>query len=76
VVGQVRDLTIVETHPTFNVRDFAVLARRYPRHDGITLAAQSSWTLGLIAALDQLLSETRASDWIGQMRWLNEWQVR
>ncbi len=62
---------------TFNIRDFVVLARRYPRHGGIILAAQSSWTLsGLIAALDQLLSETQASDWIGQMRWLNEWRVR
>ena len=62
---------------TFNVRDFVVLARRYPRHGGIILAAQSNWTLsGLIAALDRLLSETQASDWIGQVRWLNEWQVR
>ena len=52
---------------TFNVRDFAVLARRYPRHGGIILAAQSSWTLSdLIAALDRLLSETQASDWIGR----------
>jgi hypothetical protein len=62
---------------TFNVRDFVVLARRYPQHGGIILAAQSSWTLsGLIAALDRLLSETQASDWIGQVRWLNEWRAR
>jgi len=62
---------------TFNVRDFVVLVRRYPRHGGVILAAQSSWTLsGLIAALDRLLSETRASDWVGQVRWLNEWRAR
>ncbi|HEY77359.1 MAG TPA: DUF5615 family PIN-like protein, partial [Thermoflexia bacterium] len=30
---------------TFNVRDFIALARRYPRHGGIVLAAQSKWTL-------------------------------
>ena len=60
---------------TFNVRDFVALARRYPRHGGIILAAQSSWTLsGLIAALDRLLSETQAEDWVGQVRWLNEWR--
>ena len=61
---------------TFNVRDFVVLAQRYPRHGGIILAAQVSWTLpGLIAALDRMLSETQAEDWIGQVRWLNQWRV-
>ncbi len=29
----------------------------------------------LIAALDRLLSEPQADDWIGQVRWLNQWQV-
>jgi hypothetical protein len=62
---------------TFNVRDFIALAKRYPRHGGIILAAQSSWTLsGLIAALDRLLSETEADEWVGQVRWLNEWRER
>ena len=60
---------------TFNVRDFVILARRYPQHGGIILAAQASWTLSdLVAALDRLLSETEAKDWIGQVRWLNEWR--
>jgi hypothetical protein len=68
---------------TFNVRDFIALAKRYPRHGGVILAAQSSWTLsGLIAALDRSLSETfvslsRTTDadgWVGQVRWLNEWR--
>ena len=61
---------------TFNVRDFVVLARCHPRHGGIILAAQVSWSLsGLIAALDRLLSETQAEDWVGQVRWLNQWRV-
>ena len=60
---------------TFNVRDFVILARRYPQHGGIILAAQASWTLSdLVAALDRSLSETEAEDWIGQVRWLNEWR--
>ena len=50
-----------------------VLARRYPSHGGIVLAAQASWALpALIAATDRLLSETEAEDWVGQVRWLND----
>ena len=61
---------------TFNVRDFAVLARRFPSHGGIVLAAQASWRLpDLIAALDRLLAETQAEEWIGRVRWLNEWRA-
>lgn len=61
---------------TFNIRDFLVLAERYPQHGGIILAAQSSWTLSdLIAALDRLLKETQAADWTGQVRWLNQWRT-
>ncbi len=60
---------------TFNIRDFTVLARKYPHHAGIILAAQSSWSLPeLIEALDRLLNETDAKDWIGQVRWLNDWR--
>lgn len=62
---------------TFNIRDFIVLAKRYPRHGGIILAAQSSWMLsGLIEALRRLVSETDADAWIGKVRWLNEWRER
>ncbi|MHB1319078.1 MAG: DUF5615 family PIN-like protein, partial [Anaerolineae bacterium] len=44
---------------TFNIRDFLALAQRYPRHQGIILAAQTRWTLSeLIAALDRVLRET------------------
>jgi Domain of unknown function (DUF5615) len=59
---------------TFNVRDFVVLAQQYPQHGGIILAAQNSWSLSdLIAALDRLLSEAEATDWVGQVDWLNRW---
>jgi hypothetical protein len=61
---------------TFNLRDFTVLARRYPDHRGILLAVQRHWTVSsLIAALDRVLSETDADDWPGQVRWLNEWRT-
>lgn len=61
---------------TFNIRDFQVLAQRYSQHRGIILAAQNSWTLSsLISALDKLLCETQAVDWIGQVRWLNQWRL-
>ena len=60
---------------TFNIRDFIALARRYPRHGGIVLAAQSKWTLPeLIEALDRMLSTTEAEEWVGQVRWLNDWR--
>ena len=60
---------------TFNIADFVRLAPRHPRHGGITLAAQSKWTLRqLIAALDRALSESDAEDWTGQLRWLNQWR--
>ncbi len=62
---------------TFNVGDFVVLAKRYPQHRGIVLAAQRSFGLSeLIGALDRLLTETDAADWLGQVRWLNQWRRR
>ena len=60
---------------TFNIRDFMVLAQRYPQHHGIVLAAQRRWILSdLINSLDNLLSTTTSADWIGQIRWLNQWR--
>jgi hypothetical protein len=60
---------------TFNVRDFVALAKAYPRHGGIIVAAQASWTLSeLIAALDRLLSEVENGALVGQVRWLNDWR--
>jgi len=60
---------------TFNTHDFPALAQQYPQHGGLVLAAQRSWTLSsLIAALDRMLIETDATDWPGQVRWLNQWR--
>ena len=60
---------------TFNIPDFLALAKTYPEHHGLLLAAQSRWTLHeLIEALDRMMSETEAEEWIGQVRWLNDWK--
>ena len=60
---------------TFNIPDFQALAKTYPEHHGLLLATQNRWTLReLIDALDHMLSETEAEEWIGQMRWLNDWR--
>jgi hypothetical protein len=60
---------------TCNVRDFVLLAGRHPRHGGIILTAQQSMGLSaLISSLDRLLTETDATDWPGQVRWLSDWR--
>lgn len=60
---------------TYNIRDFIVLGKRYPQHAGIVLARQQSLSLNeLITALDRVLRETDADEWIGQTRWLNDWK--
>jgi hypothetical protein len=56
---------------TFNIRDFMVLAKRYPNHGGIILSEQKLMTV-LFKALDRLLSETDSKEWIGQVRWLSD----
>lgn len=60
---------------TFNIGDFAHLAQEYQEHGGIILAQQRQWRLAsLIAVFDRLLSDTEASEWPGQVRWLNDWR--
>ncbi len=60
---------------TYNIRDFIVLGKRYPHHAGIILAFQRSLNLNeTIHALDRVLRETAAEDWIGITRWLNDWK--
>src|SRR6266487_5001772 len=60
---------------TYNIRDFIVLGKRYPHHGGIILAFQKSMKLNeTIEALDRVLRETDANEWIGQTRWLNDWK--
>lgn len=52
-----------------------MLARTYPQHRGILVAAQNSWTLsGLIASLDRFLSESSAEEVEGHFLWLNSWR--
>ena len=61
---------------TFNVRDFMLLSRVHPRHRGILLAAQQSWTLSdLIHALDRFLSEADSEEIDSQVLWLNSWRA-
>lgn len=58
---------------TFNIRDFHALAKQYSTHHGIIFAAQSRWTISeLIESLDRALSQTEESDWLGAVRWLND----
>ena len=57
---------------TFNVRDYMELAKRYPHHAGVLFSAQKPLP-ELLPALDMMLNETEAADWIGQARWLNYW---
>lgn len=60
---------------THNIRDFLLLANRYSSHTGLILSTQRSLKLSeVIEALDRLLSETEAEEWIGQVRWLNDWK--
>jgi Domain of unknown function (DUF5615) len=60
---------------TFNVRDYIALAERHPHHGGTALAAQRQWTLSaLIVALDRILEETTAEEWVGQVNWLAHWK--
>ncbi len=59
---------------TYNIKDFIELAQKYASHAGVVLAAQRSWRLpALIAALEKLLAETTSEEWVGQIRWLNQW---
>ena len=61
---------------TFNIGDFMRLAQKHPAHGGIVLAQQKDWSLAsLIAAVDKMLTQTRAEEWPGRVRWLNEWRV-
>jgi hypothetical protein len=60
---------------TYNIRDIVALGKLFPNHEGIILAFQKSMSLNeTINALDRVLSETDANDWIGQTRWLNDWK--
>jgi hypothetical protein len=60
---------------TFNIRDFLALAKQFPKHGGVLLAAQGRWSLAeLITALDRAMHETGEKDWQGRIRWLNDFK--
>lgn len=60
---------------THNIRDFIILAQLHPDHAGIVVAPQIGWgTSQLIQAVDRMLTETTAEEWVGQVRWLNQWR--
>lgn len=60
---------------TFNVRDFMLLARSHPHHQGILMAAQQSWAFSaLLSALDNFLREAVPGEVTGQILWLNAWR--
>lgn len=62
---------------TFNIGDFMRLAQTQSAHGSIVLAHQPDWNLpALIAAVDAMLTRTRAEEWPGCVRWLNEWRAR
>lgn len=59
---------------THNIRDFISKTDRYPHHTGILLSHRRSFNLpDLIRVLDSVLASTEAEDWIGQVRWLSDW---
>jgi hypothetical protein len=59
---------------THNIRDFIHKTKQYPNHAGILLAHRSSYSLSdLIRLLDYALTLTEAEEWIGQVRWLSDW---
>jgi len=73
---QLREATvrgrIILTH---NIADFFDLAQMYPNHAGIVVATQKGWGFShLLHAVDRMLTETTAEEWIGQVRWLNQWR--
>lgn len=60
---------------TFNIKDFMYLSKKHPFHGGIVLASQKSTIVSqLIAALSKILSETASEDWVGQIRWIQDWK--
>jgi hypothetical protein len=60
---------------TFNIRDFQILSKKYSEHHGIILAAQSRWGIyELIESIDRALTQTEDADWLGAVRWLNDFK--
>jgi len=59
---------------THNIRDLIHKTEQYPHHSGILLAHRSSYSLAdVIRLIDRALTTTSAEEWIGQVRWLSDW---
>jgi|GEM_PF-206375 len=59
---------------THYIRDFINKTNQYPNHAGILLAHRRSYSVSdLIRLIDRVLSTTSAEEWIGQVRWLSDW---
>jgi hypothetical protein len=72
LLGATAQGRIIFTH---NIRDFQLLIKQYPSHAGLVLSTQRAMRISeIIRALDRMLSETEAEDWIGQVCWLNDWR--
>jgi hypothetical protein len=72
LLGATAQGRIIFTH---NIRDFQLLIGRYPFHAGLVLCAQRAMKISeIIRALDHMLRETEAEEWISQVRWLNDWK--
>ena len=62
---------------THNIRDFIHMPNKYPQHSGILLAHRMSYSLAdLIRLIDCALTTTTAEEWVGQVRWLSDWNNR
>lgn len=60
---------------TFNIRDFAVLAKHASSHAGLLLAHQRRWSLPeLISTLDRFMSEMTPAQVSDQVLWLSSWR--
>jgi hypothetical protein len=61
---------------SFNIKDFVRLAQKHPYNGGIVLASQRSTPVArLIPALNRVLGETKAEEWPGQVRWIQDWRT-
>ncbi len=62
---------------THNIRDFINISDQHPDHAGILLGHRRSYSLSdLIRLLDSALTSTNADEWIGQVRWLSDWDEK
>lgn len=59
---------------TFNIKDFVNLSKKHPFHGGVLLANQSTTTIHLlIQILSKIMDESSNEEWVGQVRWIQEW---